>query len=311
MKVLITPPSFARTDDAPYKLLENHGVEYVKNKTDIPFTAEEMTKHIADCDGVILGVDPCGRDVLSAAARLKVISRFGVGIDNIDTEYCQAQDIAVYRTVGVNSDAVADCAFTLIMAGARKIIELDKDVKAGRWYEAETFEVCRKTLGLIGFGDIGSKVAKRAAGFDMKVIAYDVIKNEEMAKRYGVEYVNGIEEVLKNADFISLHLPSIPETYHLIGKKELSLMKPNAVIVNTARGGIIDEAALTEALKHHKILGAGLDVFENEPVPANSRLKQLDNAILLPHCSADTFETTRKVSQTAAENVLRGLGLME
>ena len=308
-KVLITPPSFARTDGAPLKLLENNGFEYVRNTNDGPFSKEEMIKLVKDCDGIILGVDPCDRDVLAAALKLKVVSRFGVGADNVDTEYCKEHGIAFYRTIGVNADAVADSTFALMLAVAKKIVTLDADVRAGRWYEAETYEINNKTLGLIGFGNVGVKVAKRATGFDMKVITYDLYRNEELAKSVGVSYVDTIEEVLKESDIISLHIPLTSETYHLIGIKEIALMKPLAIVVNTARGGIIDEAVLADALEQNKILGAGLDVFENEPLKKDCRFFKLKNVILSPHSAADTFETSRKVSFAAVKNLLDGFGL--
>ncbi len=311
IKVLITPPSYGRGESGVFKLLEDNGIEYITNDSEVAYTKEEMKELIADCDGIILGVDPCDAEVLSCAKKLKVVSRFGVGMDNVDVEYLKDNGIAFYRTIGANADAVADCAFTLMMGVARKIMELDGDVKSGKWYEAETYEVCYKTLGLIGLGDIGKKVAQRASGFSMNVIAYDVVRNDELAAQMGITYVDTLEELMKQSDFISIHVPIIPRTYHLIDEKMLSLMKPTGVIVNTARGGIIDEKALAKVLKERKILGAGIDVFENEPLEEDSELKTLNNAILLPHCSADTVETTKKVSNAVTINLLKGLGLAE
>jgi D-3-phosphoglycerate dehydrogenase len=308
-KVLITPPSFARTDDTPLQLLKQKGISYIRNESSIPYTKEQMIELVHDCEGIILGVDPCDRDVLAAAPNLKVVSRFGVGADNVDAKYCKDKGISFYRTIGVNADAVADSASTLMMAVSRKLIEIDSDVRAGEWYEAETFEIFEKTLGLIGLGNIGVKVAKRASGFNMKVLAYDMFRNEELAKSAGVTYVDTLEEIIKKSDIISIHVPITKETYHMIGTKEIAMMKPKAVIVNTARGGILDEEALADALETNRILGAGLDVFENEPLKADSRFFKLKNVILTPHFSADTFETTRKVSIAAAINLLKGLGL--
>ena len=308
-KVLITPPSFAKTDDAPLELLKEKGFECIRNLHNVPLSKAEMIGQIHDCEGLILGVDPCDKDVLSSAPKLKVVSRYGVGADNVDTTYCREHGIAFYRTVGVNADAVADSAFALMMAVSKKIVEIDADVRAGHWHEPETFEINHKTLGLVGLGNIGAKVARRAAGFDMKVIAYDPYRNEELAESVGATYRGTLDEVLKEADIISLHLPICPETCHLIGEREIALMKPRAVLVNTSRGGIVDETALIEALENDRILGAGLDVFEKEPLDKDSPFFKLKNVILSPHCSADTFETTRKVSMAAAQNLIAGFGL--
>lgn len=309
-KVLITPPTFSREDSKTLDLLRTHNVEFDLNDRDVAFTKEELKSMIGAYDGIILGVDPCNREVLEQAPNLKVVSRFGVGADNVDVKYLNEHDIAFYRTIGANADAVADCAFTLMMSVARNVMYLDNEIKSGKWYDAQTHEMSFKTLGLIGLGDIGKKVAQRAKGFQMNILAYDVVKNQEVADQYGITYVDTIEEIMETADFISIHVPLIPSTYHLIDEKKLRMMKDTAVIVNTARGGIIDESALAKVLQEGVIWGAGLDVFENEPLEADSPLKKLSNIILLPHCSADTFETTIKVSRAATENLLKGLGCL-
>lgn len=308
-KILITPTVFGQTDKAPMQLLHEKGFELVLNDTGSSYSKAAMQRLVHDVDGIILGTDPCDRDVIAAAPRLKVISRFGVGADNVDAEYCKERGVAFYRTVGVNADAVADSTFALILAVSKKIVPTDNDLKAGNWNEPETFEINHKTIGLIGFGNVGAKVAKRARGFDMRVIAYDPYWNDELARTVEAKRADSIDEILREADIVSLHLPLSPATYHIIDAGQISRMKPRSILVNTARGGIIDEQALAAALEQNKILGAGLDVFENEPLERESKLLSLNNVVLSPHIAADTFETIQKVSMAAAHNLIRGLGL--
>ena len=308
-KILITTSGFAKSDKAPLALLIEKGCECTQNTTDKPYTKQEMLELVKDVDGIILGTDPCDREVISAAPRLKVISRFGVGADNVDADCCIERGIAFYRTIGVNADAVADSAFALLLAVSKRIVSVDCAMKAGEWFDPETFEINHKTLGLIGFGNVGVKMAKRACGFDMNVIAYDPMRNEALASSVNAVYMDTIEQILREADIVSLHLPLTPETYHLIGAEQIALMKPDAILINTARGGIIDECALADALEQNRLRGAGLDVFENEPLEADSRLRKLHNTVLSPHAAADTYETLQKVSFAAAENLLAGLAL--
>ena len=308
-KILITPTVFGQTDKAPIRLLQEKGIEFLLNDTGISYSKETMQKLVHDVDGIILGTDTCDRDVIAAAPRLKVISRFGVGADNVDADYCKERGIAFYRTVGVNADAVADSAFALILAVSKKVVTTDNDLKSGNWNEPETFEINHKTIGLIGFGNVGAKVAKRARGFDMSVIAYDPYWNEELAQAVDAKRAESIDEILREADIVSLHLPLSPATYHIIGAEQISRMKPRSILVNTARGGIIDEQALAVALEQNTILGAGLDVFEHEPLEKESRLLNLNNVVLSPHIAADTYETIQKVSMAATHNLIKGLGL--
>ena len=308
-KILITLACFAKTDKAPLILLKEKGFECIQNHDEQPYTKSKMIELVKDIDGIILGTDPCDRDVIAAGPKLKVISRFGVGYDNVDTEYCAGKGIAFYRTVGVNADAVADSAFAMILAVSKRVVPVNNMMKSGKWFEAESFEINHKTLGLIGFGNVGAKVAKRAVGFDMKIIAYDPFRNQELAKSVNTTYVDTIEQVLRESDVVSLHLPRSAETYHIIGAEQIAMMKSGAILINTARGGIVDENALADALEQNKILGAGLDVFENEPLPEDSRLFKLDNTVLSPHGAGDTVETLSKVSLAAAQNLLKGFGI--
>lgn len=268
-------------------------------------TEEEMMECIKDVDAVILGVDPCNKNVLEKATKLKCISRYGVGLDNIDIKYTKERNIPVHRTIGANSNAVADYAFGLMLDVTRKISHIDRQCRKGNWKKIKTSEMWGKTIGILGLGAIGKGVAKRASGFNMTVLAYDAYKDEAYAKENNIKYVD-LETIYKNADFISLHLPLIEETKDLISYDQFEMMKENVVIVNTARGGIINEEALFNALSNDKIGGAGIDVFTKEP-PTNSDFIQLDNIVLGSHCAASTIEAIDNMSIMATNNLINSL----
>ncbi|AZV56160.1 phosphoglycerate dehydrogenase [Clostridium sp. AWRP] len=304
-KILITPRSFGKHSKEPFELLKQKGFELVVNPYGRILTQDEMIKEVADVDGIIIGVDPLNAEVLKHAKKLKIISKYGVGTDNIDLNYAKNNNITVTITKGANSDAVADYAFALMISVARKIVTIDRGCRKLDWSKVTSIGMYGKTLGLIGLGNIGKGVAKRAKGFDVKVLAYDVYKDMNFASRNNVQYVT-IEKILKEADFISIHLPLTKETKYIIGEKELSIMKENAVIVNTARGGLIDENALYDALKNNKIWGAGIDVFEQEP-PKNKELLDLNNIVVGSHCAASTFEAVDNMGIMAANNIIENI----
>lgn len=301
-KILITPRSFGKHSKKPIEMLEENGYELIVNPYGRILTEDEMIKEIQEADGIILGVDPLNSKVLEHAKKLKIVSKYGVGTDNIDLEYAKNHNISVTITRGANSDAVADYAVALMLAAARKIVPIDRKCRKLDWSKVTSTGMHGKTLGLLGTGNIGKGVAKRAKGFDMKILAYDLFKDEEFAAQNGVEYVD-IERILKESDFISLHLPLTDETRYIIGEKEFKMMKKNAIIVNTARGGLIDEDALYNALKNNEIWGAGIDVFESEP-PKNKELLTLDNIVAGSHCAASTFEAVDNMGIMAAQNII-------
>ncbi|MEG1651562.1 MAG: phosphoglycerate dehydrogenase [Oscillospiraceae bacterium] len=304
-KILVTPRSFGKTDESPYKLLEQAGYEVVKNPTGQILTKDEMIELMPDMDGIIVGVDPLDKDVLSAAKKLRAIAKYGVGTDNIDKEYCAAHSIPVSITAGANASSVADYTFALIMACARKLTYINEMCHQKNWGKVISCDVYGKTIGILGLGAIGKGVAKRAGGFDMRVMAYDVFWNAEYAADNDIEYAEP-DRIFKECDFICLHLPLTEETKNIVNARVFEEMKPNAVLVNTARGGLIDEAALIDALQKKKILGAGIDVFNEEP-PANEALYKLDNLIMGSHCAASSIGASEMVSMAAAQNLLRDL----
>lgn len=305
-KIVVTPRSFAAHDPEPLAMLQRQGYEVVANPFGRILGREEMIALIRDADAIIVGVDPLDRMVLEQASRLKVIAKYGIGTDNIDTAYAAERGIAVEVAAGANTEAVADYTFALLLAAARKLAAIDRQCRQRDWSKLTTRDVYGRKLGLIGMGAIGKAVARRAVGFAMEVIAYDAVRDDAFARECGVRYVNQLEQVLQEADFISLHLPLNAHTYHIIGEAQLALMKPTTVLVNTARGGLVDEAALAAALRGNQIWGAGIDVFEEEP-PADGTLLELDNIVIGSHCAASTVSAVDNMGLIAARHAINHL----
>ena len=291
-------------------LSNNYQVE--ANAEDKPFERQVLLQSIKDKEGLLSMItDIIDEEVLDKAFSLKMIAHFGVGYNNIDVKATTARGILVSNTPGVLTDATAELAFALILSISRRLVECDKITREGRFrYWAPMLflgrEVTGKTLGIIGLGEIGKAVARRAKGFDMRIIYHNRSRidiSEE--KKLHAEYVT-LKTLLMEADFVSLHVPLTEQTRHLIGGAELSLMKPTAYLINTSRGPVVDEQALFDALRNRKIGGAGLDVYENEP-SLTPGLTELDNVILLPHIGSGTLETRIRMATMAAENLIAGL----
>ena len=250
-------------------------------------------------------------EVLSQASKLRVVANCGVGYDNIDVAACTARRIAVTNTPGVLTDTTADLAFALLMAVARRVVECDAFVRQGRWQRWEFgmlwgADIHHKTLGIFGFGRIGQAMARRGAGFGMRILYHSRRRApEDLEREIGAQFVDR-ETLLRESDFLSLHCPSTSETHHAIGARELSLMKPSAFLINTARGKVVDEEAMVAALESKKLAGAGLDVFEHEP-HLHPKLSGLANVVLMPHLGSATGETRFKMAMLAAENLLAAL----
>ena len=279
---------------------------------DLPPAREELLKHVQGMDGLLcLLTDRVDGEVMEVAGKqLKVISNHAVGFDNIDIPAATARGIPVGNTPDVLTDATADFAFALLMAVARRIPEAERYVHAGKW---KTWgpklligvDIKGATLGLIGFGRIGQAMARRAVGFDMRVIYYDPkeVKSGQNPKAERVDF----ETLLKESDFISIHTPLTSDTRHLIDADAFSKMKPNAVLINTARGPVVDSDALYQALKANRIFGAGLDVTETEPIPLDSPLLKLDNVVIVPHIASASITSRDQMSLMAAQNLIAGL----
>lgn len=228
--------------------------------------------------------------------------KFGAGIDNIDVEYANEKGILVTNAPGQNASAVADLAFGLLLSGARSIPQSNAAVKAGLWQAAMGYELDGKTLGLIGFGEIGKKVARRAAGFNMNVLAYGTYKDYNAAKRLNVRFAE-LDDLLEKSDFVCISTSLRPATYHLINQEKLAKMKKTAYLINIARGEVVDESALIQALEQKQIRGAALDVFETEPPAA--RIAGLSNVICTAHIGGATYESIRRIEEMTYQNIKR------
>lgn len=307
MKILVTPRSFGKTNPELFDRLTQAGLEVVRNDTGGILSADQMREKLAGCQGVILGVDPMSADVLAAAPELRAIAKYGVGLDNIDLEACKQRGIAVSRTVGANSNAVADYTLTLMLMVARKAGLIDRRCREKDWGKITSIDLYGKTLGIVGLGAIGRCVVKRAQGFGMKILGHDIAWDEAWASAEGVERAD-MDRICREADFITLHTVLTDETRNCISAGRIAMMKKTAVIINTARGGLIDEMALLAALQEGRIYGAGLDVFEQEP-PADPAWYALDNLVMGSHCSSSTAGATETMGRMAVDNLLRDLGL--
>lgn len=296
------------------------GLQMIQAAAEVDLWPEELppsyailTKRVKNMDGLLcLLTDRIDAALIDAALpNLRVISQYAVGYDNIDVPAATTRGIPVGNTPGVLTDATADFTWALLMAAARRLVEGDRYTRSGQWKTwGPTLllgpDVARATLGIVGFGRIGQAVARRARGFDMRILYNDTARHPEVERELGVIYTP-FEELLQQADFITLHTPLTPQTHHLISTAQFALMKPGAVLVNTARGGIVDPQALYTALSTQRIAAAALDVTEPEPILMDSPLLTLDNLIIAPHIASASIQSRDRMAQMAAENLLAGL----
>jgi glyoxylate reductase len=301
------------------RVIPDKGLDLVKGfcnvdlwQSELPPSREELSQHLRGVDGLLcLLTDKIDGEVMDdAGPQLKVISNHAVGFDNIDVPAATARKIPVGNTPGVLTDATADFAFALLMAVARRIPEAERYVHEGKWKTWGPLtllgvDIHDTTLGLIGFGRIGQAVARRARGFDMRVIFYDPSEKKPHPDLNATPV--DFDTLLAESDFISLHTPLTPDTRHMIDSQAFAKMKPNAVLINTARGPVVDPKALYEALKAKQIFGAGLDVSDPEPIPVDSPLLTLDNIVIVPHIASASRATREKMSWMAAQNLIAGL----
>lgn len=291
------------------KLINPAGMKVLEGKVDPIILSDSnigtVKKTVEDVEGIILRTNiKVTREIIESAPKLKIISRTGAGVDNVDVAAATEKGILVCDTPGVNSNSVAEQTLAILLGLAKQLKIMDKAVSEGNWKTRNTgkaVDIEGKTLGLIGIGRIGSLVADKCRqAFNMKVIAYDpYVKQIE-----GIELYPNIDQVFQEADFISIHVPYMKQTHHLVNAKMLNLMKPDAYLINTSRGPLVDEKALIEVLEKSSIAGAGLDVFEKEPPSTDNPLLRLNNVILTPHSSALSRECVMKVHITAAQAVV-------
>lgn len=298
------------------------GLELLRQQTQLrlhegnmPPTREELLRGIAGCVGILsLLSDRIDSEVFDAAGdALKVVSNFAVGTNNIDLAEAARRGIAVGNTPDVLTDATADIAVSLLLAVARRMKQGARDVEGGQWKTWEPrgwigLDLAGKTLGIVGMGRIGEAVARRLwGGWQMQVVYTARHPKPELDSRWGARHVE-LPELLATSDFVSLHVPLTPETHHLIDARALSLMKPTSVLINTARGEVVEQDALVEALRGGSLFGAGLDVCTPEPLPLDSPLLPLDNCLILPHIGSATVDARNAMAERAANNLLAGIG---
>jgi len=308
MKIYVT----RAIPDSGINLLKEKGHEVTISSKDGVLSKEELISELGkeEYDAVLcLLTDKVDGEIFDAAPKAKIFANYAVGYGNIDVEEAKKRGLAVTNTPGVLTNTVAEHAFALMMAISKRIVEADKYTRAGKYQGWSPMlmlgtDMYQKTLGVVGLGRIGSRVAHHGKnGFDMNIVYYDVKRNENFEKEYGATFMENVDELLKQADFISVHVPLLDSTRHLINAERLALMKESAVLVNTSRGPVIDEKALVEVLKNKQIRGAALDVFEEEPKLADG-LDELDNVIITPHIASGTQETRSKMSEMAAQNII-------
>ncbi len=301
------------------RLIPKEGLAILREAADVtmwegnsPVPRKVLEKEIIEADGLIsLITDTIDETLMEQAKNLKIVANYAVGFDNIDVKAASKKGICVTNTPDVLTNATADLTWALILATARRIVEAERFVRNGMW-KAWTptlmvgKDVQGATLGIVGLGRIGQAVAKRAKGFSMKVLYYDQKRNPEAEERLEISF-HPLSELMSESDFVSIHVPLNKQTHHLIGKEEMKEMKEDAILINTSRGSVVDEEALVSALADGWIGGAGLDVFEEEPLPMNSKLLQMINVVLLPHIGSASREARKQMAVVVAENVTAAL----
>ena len=306
-RVLVSAPYILPVIEEFGSRLEAEGVEIVRMNVRERLGEAELLPVIETIDGVVCGDDQFTERVLQSASRLKVISKWGTGIDSIDTRAAKQLGIRVYCTPDAFTDNVADTTIGYVLCFARKIVSMDRDVRRGMWTKPDAVSLKECTLGVVGIGNIGRAVVRRARAFGMTVLGTDLVPvAASFIEEMGLRMV-ALSELLAASDFVSLHCDLNPTSFHLIGREELALMRPASYLINTARGAVVDELALVDALRERRIAGAALDVFEVEPLPTDSPLRAMDNCLLAPHNANNSPAARRRVHESTIANLLKGL----
>jgi len=308
--VLITAPYMIPVVERFKPVFDKYGIELTIPNVHERMEEADLLKYAGEFDGAICGDDRYSARVIEACApRLKVISKWGTGIDSIDAEACSHYQIKIGRTLNAFTQPVADTVLGYMLAFARRQPWMDKEMKAGKWEKMPGMALSECTLGVIGVGNIGKAVLRRAQAFGMKIFGNDIVEiDQTFINETGVEMTD-LRFLLSNADFVSINCDLNPTSHHLMNADTFALMKPNAVLINSARGPIVAEEALIEALQAKRIAGAALDVFEHEPLPLDSPLLKMDNVLLAPHNSNSSPAAWEKVHWNTIKNLLDGLGL--
>lgn len=303
LKVFISTSSFGVCDQKPLELLKQHDVEVILNPFGRKLTRGESISLFHDIDGLIAGTETIDGEVLDHSRKLKVISRCGAGMDNVDLEKAASLGIRVYSTPDGPTGAVAEMTVALMLNALRRVSQQDAEMKKGVWKKRTGNLLSGKTIGILGLGRIGKRVVELIEAFGVKVVCWELSPDVGFVKRHDIA-VESLDEVLRKSDLLTVHLPGIPSLRHLIGERELNMMKNEAILINTARGELVDEAALYNALNSLNIRAAAIDVFEQEPY--EGPLSQLDNITLTPHVASAAEESRIEMEMEAVENLLKG-----
>jgi len=304
MKVLISSRSFGTINSGAIELLKKEGLKPILNPYRRKLNEQEIIDLLDNAVGIIAGTENITKKIISSDKQLKVISRYGIGLDNIDLEAAKERNVLVFNTPETPKIAVAELAISLIFSLLKKIINVDKNLKNGLWEPEIGNLLSEKTIGIIGLGRIGKKLVEFLLPFNLKILVYETNPDTKFVSKYNINLVS-MSTLVSESDIITLHVPLTENTKYMIGEKELANMKKNTILINTARGGLIDEKALYKFLKEEKIAGAAIDVFEDEP--HTGKLKELDNVILTPHIGTYTLETRKNMEIEAAKNLITGL----
>lgn len=303
MKVLICLLNYDKYCRPGLEALERYGFEWKMNPHGRRYTQEELLKDIQDVDAVVADNEPWGEESFAGAKKLKVIAKVGTGMDNFDLEAAKRHGVVVANCAGVNANTVAENTVAHLLSASRKLPLQASQTRSGIWPREICHELAGRTLGILGFGAIGQLVAEKMSGFDMRIIAYDKFPNLERAKDLGVEMLS-LDDVIAQSDYITVHLPYLNDTHHLLNDENLDKMKDGVVIVNTARGMVADERAVCRALERGKLGAYGSDVFEQEPPAPDNPLFRFENYFCTPHISGDAYETMENYGRATAQIII-------
>ena len=306
-KVLVAKPFYKKFSPTGYRMLLDRGYDVVTTDLDRDYFLEELIPLVGDIDGCIANCEPWGEEALSAAPKLKILARYGVGMNSVDTEAARRHGVMCTNCPGINANPVAEHVMAMLLGALRDLPNLNESTKKGLWKTGIFRELTGATVGILGFGFIGQLVAKKLTGFDCRVLAYDIAPNYEAAAKTGATFT-GFEELLSQSDFIIILVPLVPDTFEMINRETLKISKPGAVFVSDARGEVVDEEAMYEALVSGQVSYFATDVFVHEPAtPENTPLLTLPNVIATPHNGAETYENGERCGILTAQQIIDAL----
>ena len=306
-KVLVAKPFYKKFSPTGYRMLLDRGYDVVTTDLDRDYFLEELIPLVGDIDGCIANCEPWGEEALSAAPKLKILARYGVGMNSVDTEAARRHGVMCTNCPGINANPVAEHVMAMLLGALRDLPNLNESTKKGLWKTGIFRELTGATVGILGFGFIGQLVAKKLTGFDCHVLAYDIAPNYDAAAKTGVTFT-GFEELLSQSDYIIILVPLVPDTFEMINRETLKISKPGAVFVSDARGEVVDEAAMYEALVSGQVSYFATDVFVHEPAtPENTPLLTLPNVIATPHNGAETYENGERCGILTAQQIIDAL----